>query len=101
MLDGTQIMRSNIDAKQLRFGDDPTLISLGCPKEALEMLDMLTEENIVEIFEGKTEYSPPSAKRETRQATRASLEIDDLINDLEADLDTDDLKNERMVTFDI
>ena len=101
LLDGSQIMRSNIDAKLIRFADGPSLENLGCPKEVLEMLGILTADNIIEIFEGKLEYTKPPQKMETRQTSKANQEVQDMLDDLLAELDGEDDRIEKTVTFDL
>ena len=105
LLDGTKNMRSNNDAKKLNFNENPTLQSLGCPLEAIEMLNMLTEEDIVEIFEGKTKSANEPVKRVTRQdtrlATQVQLDADKLLEEFELEGDYENLKNQKVVTFDI
>ena len=101
LLDGTQVMRAVDDIKIINVVEDENKLFNTVPKEIFNMLNILTKENIIDIFSKKADETPIQTETRTRSKTLNEVEREKelLIEEL-LDLDEDELVEKR-VSFDL
>jgi hypothetical protein len=102
ILDGSQILRAVDDIKKIEVLDSSDSNFNNIPKEVFAMLNIITMDNIVEIFSNKKDETP--LIREPRTRSKLINDIDrekQLLMDEMLDLDSEEIDSsyEKHVTF--
>jgi len=102
ILDGSQILRAVDDIKKIEVLDSSDSNFNNIPKEVFSMLNIITMDNIVEIFSNKKDETP--LIREPRTRSKLLNDIDrekQLLMDEMLDLDSEEIDSsyEKHVTF--
>jgi len=103
-LDGSQVLRAVDDVKKIGIIDNNEENFKNVPKEVFKMLNVLTYENIKEIFENKKDENPKMDQRVTRSKRINDIERDkQMLLEEFFNLDEEDFEDieERHVRFDI
>ncbi len=104
ILDGSQVLRAVDDVKKIGIIDNNEENFKNVPKEVFKMLNVLTYENIKEIFENKKDENPKMDQRVTRSKRINDIERDkQMLLEEFFNLDEEDFEDieERHVRFDI
>ena len=100
MLDGTQIMRAIDNIKKIELINKGEKIFSDIPDEIFNLLNVLTYDNILEIFSKKNDETPKQIEPRTRLEVEKEREKELLLDEI-LDLDEDELleHTEKVVRF--
>ena len=102
LLDGSQILRAVDDLKKIPVLEKNDSPFTEIPNEIFNMLNIITDENIIEIFSKKKDESPKNIEPRTRLEIEKEREKDLLLNEI-LDFDEDESLDfqEKTVRFDV
>ena len=97
LTDGSQVLRGVDDIKKIELSNKDNNLFSEIPDEIFKMLNIITHENIIELFSKKQNEIPKKIEPQTRMEIEKEKEKDLLLNKL-LDLEEDELV-EKVVLF--
>ena len=97
LTDGSQVLRGVDDIKKIELSNKDNTLFSEIPDEIFKMLNIITHENIIELFSKKQNEIPKKIEPQTRMEIEKEKEKDLLLNKL-LDLEEDELV-EKVVLF--
>ena len=97
LTDGSQVLRGVDDIKKIELSNKDNNLFSEIPDEIFKMLNIITHENIIELFSKKQNEIPKKIEPQTRMEIEKEKEKDLLLNKL-LDLEEDELV-QKVVLF--